>query len=66
VKQRGGSSAAQAATQEPVLSAYGRAYHFDDWGGKDDVPTLCDEYLHQLEALVRDGIQRGYLTVVVE
>ncbi len=68
VKQRGGSSAAQAATQEPALSAYGRAYHFDDWGGKDDddVPKLCDKYLHQLEALVRDGIQRDYLTVVVE
>ena len=67
VKQRGGSPAvAQLAAQEPVPSAYSRAYHFDDWAGSEGVLTLCDMYLHQLEALVRDGIQRGYLTVVVE
>ncbi len=65
-KQRGGSPAAQAVTQEPVSLAYSRAYHFDDWDGDEDVLTLCNTYLHQLEALVRDGIQRGYLTVEVE
>lgn len=37
-------------------------YHFDDWKGTEDVETLCDQYLAAIEAIVRDGQAKGFLS----
>ena len=37
-------------------------YRFLDWPGPEDVYTLCERYLLQLEAIVADGLARGFIT----
>ena len=37
-------------------------YTFPDWEGKEDVVTLCKTYLEDLQRVIQDGIQRGFLT----
>ena len=37
-------------------------YEFDDWDGNEDVLTLCQKYLQELERLVEDGVSKGFIT----
>jgi hypothetical protein len=37
-------------------------YEFKDWSGTEDVITLCERYIQELEKLVEDGIKRGYIS----
>jgi len=37
-------------------------YKFDDWGGSEDIPTLCQMYIQELEDIIKDGIHQGFIT----
>lgn len=37
-------------------------YRFTDWQGDEDVITLCQMYLGELERLVEEGMKMGFLT----
>lgn len=37
-------------------------YLFTDWPGREDIFTLCDEYLKELDAIIADGKARGLLS----
>ncbi len=38
-------------------------YVLRDWNvPEEDVPTLCQRYLHALATIVNDGVQRGYIS----
>ncbi len=43
----------------PVISY---RHTFADWTGPEDVPALCSTYLAVVEAVVSDGVVKGYLT----
>jgi hypothetical protein len=35
---------------------------FSDWAGTEDIMTLCQKYIDELDSLVKDGIKQGFLT----
>lgn len=37
-------------------------YRFDKWTGDEDVLTLCERYIQELEKVVKDGVSKGYIT----
>jgi hypothetical protein len=36
-------------------------YFFSDWKGSEDIVTLCEKYIGELEDFVQDGIKQGFL-----
>jgi hypothetical protein len=51
-----------APRQEPPPPETGYRYTFTDWTGPEDGPTLCSIYLQAIEAIVNDGVAKGYLS----
>ena len=37
-------------------------YNFKNWGGSDDVLTLCQSYIQELENVIKDGLNKGFIT----
>jgi len=37
-------------------------YKFRDWTGDEDVLTLCESYIQELEKVVKDGVSKGFIT----
>jgi hypothetical protein len=37
-------------------------YKFRDWTGNEDVLTLCERYIQELEKVVQDGVSKGFIT----
>ena len=37
-------------------------YRFNDWGGSEDVLTLCRMYVQELENVIKDGVNKGSIT----
>ena len=37
-------------------------YKISDWTGDEDVLTLCESYIQELEKVVKDGISKGFIT----
>ncbi len=37
-------------------------YKFTDWTGDEDVITLCERYVQELEKVVKDGVSKGFIT----
>ena len=37
-------------------------YKFSDWTGDEDVITLCEKYIQELEKAVKDGVSKGFIT----
>ena len=37
-------------------------FWFNDWTGNEDVITLCERYIQELEKVVKDGVSKGYIT----
>lgn len=37
------------------------SYKFNDWVGSEDILTLCQKYIQQLEDVIRDGISKGFI-----
>lgn len=37
-------------------------YFFPDWSGNEDVITLCEIYLQEVERIVADGVSKGFMT----
>jgi len=52
---------------QPFKSALSKGFvsirhKFDDWKGDEDVLFICEQYLNDLEELVKDGKSKGFLT----
>ncbi len=45
---------------QPAVVTY--SYSFVDWRGPEDVLTLSRRYLAETQAIVNDGVAKGYLT----
>ena len=39
------------------------SYHFSDWSGDEDIETLCYQYIAAIEAIVKDGQGKSFLSV---
>jgi len=52
---------AQSQTTEKPASLEVR-YLFSDWTGAEDIMTLCQKYIGELDYFVNDGIEQGFLT----
>lgn len=39
-----------------------RRWIFDDWPGNEDTPTLCRQYLDELETFIDEGGKDGHIT----
>ena len=37
-------------------------YKFDDWTGNEDVLTLCQMYIQELDGVIKDGVAKGFIT----
>ena len=37
-------------------------YKFSDWTGDEDVITLCEKYIQELEKVVKDGVRKRFIT----
>lgn len=37
-------------------------FKFSDWSGAEDIMTLCQMYIAELEGFVEDGITKGFIT----
>ena len=37
-------------------------YKFDDWVGSEDVLTLCKMYIQELENVIKNGVNKGFIT----
>ena len=37
-------------------------YKFNGWVGSEDVLTLCQMYIQELENLIKDGVNKGFIT----
>jgi hypothetical protein len=49
-----------AQAQEPTQLTV--RYLFSDWTGAEDIMTLSQKYIDELQELVQDGIKKGFLT----
>jgi hypothetical protein len=54
------SKAKQIKTEPPTTAK--TRYFFSDWNGNQDVMTLSEMYLNELQHVVEDGIKNGFLT----
>lgn len=49
-------------TPAPTPASTSIFYRFNDWSGPEDVYTLCERYVVQIEAIVAEGRAKGFLT----
>jgi len=63
IKQQYSSDEPKPKPKEPETpAALEIKYKFDDWVGSEDILTLCQMYIQELEDIVKDGIHRGFVT----
>ena len=36
-------------------------YKFDDWTGNEDILTLCQMYIQELDGVIKDGVAKGFI-----
>ena len=39
-----------------------KRFKFDDWTGNEDVLTLCQIYIQELDVVIKDGVAKGFIT----
>ena len=37
-------------------------YRFGDWSGSDDVISLSQMYIDELQLIINDGVNKGFIT----
>lgn len=63
IKQQHSSDKPEPKPNKPETPAVLEvSYKFDDWGGSEEVLTLCQRYIQQLEGVIKDGIAKGFVT----
>ncbi len=65
IKQQRSSGPVEAGSevQRPRETAsISHRWVFTDWSGTEDAMTLCQKYMEELEDLVRDGINQGFVS----
>ena len=65
IKQQYSSDKSDSKQKEPQIPAVKEIkYKFNDWGGgSEDVLTLCRMYVQELENVIKDGHNKGFITV---
>jgi len=63
IKQQYSSGAPEPMPKESETPAVmGIKYKFDDWVGTEDILTLCQIYVQELENTTKDGVNKGFIT----
>jgi len=70
VKDKDGNIKQQYSSDEPkpkpkkpeAQSSMEIKYKFDDWSEREDILTLCQMYIQELEDIIKDEIQRGFIS----
>jgi len=63
IKQQYSSGKPNPIPKESQTSAVMEVkYKFNNWGGSEDVLTLCQIYVQELENVIKDGINKGFIT----
>lgn len=63
IKQQYSSGAPEPMPKESETPAVmGIKYKFDDWVGTEDILTLCQIYVQELENATKDGVNKGFIT----
>ena len=63
IKQQYSSNKPEQLLKEPQAPAVMQIkYKFNDWVNNDDVLTLCQLYIQELEILIKDGVKKGFIT----
>jgi hypothetical protein len=53
----------QSEARETEPPTVGKTYYrFSDWQGREDIFTLSEKYLDELQRVIEDGIRNGFLT----
>ena len=61
IEERSVSSPAPVAAT-PSSSSASASYRFGDWAGPEDVETLCHQYFAAVEAVIKDGHAKTFLS----
>jgi len=56
------SPSSQPPTKPPSATKVSNRFTFPDWSGPEDVQHLCEIYLRELQLVVTDGQNKGFLT----
>ena len=63
VKRQYSSREPEKTPKEPAPPAVMEIkYKFYDWSGSEDVFTLCQVYIQELENIVKDGVNKGFIS----
>ena len=63
IKQQYSSGAPEPMPKESETPAVMEIkYKFDDWVGSEDILTLCQMYVQELENAIKDGVNKGFIT----
>jgi len=41
-------------------------YKFGNWTGNEDILTLCQRYIQEIDVVIKDGVAKGFLTGLLE
>lgn len=55
-------SSSAPVTTTPSSSSASVSYRFDDWAGPEDIETLCHQYFAAVEAVIKDGHAKTFLS----
>jgi len=62
IKKQYSSSEPEPMPKEPETPAVMEIkYKFNDWVGSEDVFALCQMYVQELENIVKDGVNKGFI-----
>jgi hypothetical protein len=59
---RHSASPSRSSPQDEPEASVTYDYFFEDWSGNEDVITLCQRYLREVEIIVADGVTKKLLT----
>lgn len=63
IKQQYSSDKPEPTQKESQTSAVKEIkYKFNNWGGREDVLTLCQSCIQELENVIKDGVNKGFIT----
>ncbi len=63
IKQQYSSNEPKPKPKKPETpAALEIKYKFDNWVGSEDILTLCQMYIQELEDVIKDGVHRGFIS----
>lgn len=63
IKQQYSSGKTDPTQKKPKIPLVKETnYKFNNWGGGEDVLTLCQIYIQELDNVIKDGVKKGFST----